>query len=125
MANAVTLICMDQQKDSWMVQNSWGEDLGVTLGGVAVPRNGSHQCPDLANKYGCQAQLQSPHKTVGQVCKPSCRGGGGGSSARKDGDYIFLRYGSDTCGLTMDAVAPPGVQSTSGGGGGGGGNRWR
>lgn len=104
--HAVHLIGLDQDKNSWIVQNSWGPDWGVTLDGVKVPKDKYSNCKRLQTEHGCQAHVTGG-MTVAQACPASCASG----SAPSDGGYILLAYGQNTCGLATDAVKPPSTQS--------------
>eukprot|EP00930_Biecheleria_cincta_P042993 TRINITY_DN29574_c0_g1_i1.p1 TRINITY_DN29574_c0_g1~~TRINITY_DN29574_c0_g1_i1.p1 ORF type:complete len:492 (-),score=81.36 TRINITY_DN29574_c0_g1_i1:246-1721(-) len=102
--HAVVAIGLDQTRNAWIVQNSWGDDWGVGLDGTAPPKNKYSNCAQLA-KDGCNKKLQGGG-TVADACQLSC----GGQGTPKGG-YVFLQFGQNTCNIESGPVVVDGVRS--------------
>jgi len=95
--HAVIAVGLNASANAWIVQNSWGEDWGVTLEGEAVKRNKYSNCDSSAGfgNWRCHLPWFSDN------CPLTC-----GSEGPSKGGYIYLHYGANTCGLTSMAYAP-------------------
>jgi len=99
--HAVTLIGVDADKNAWIIQNSWGQDWGVGIDGGVPPKDKYNNCADLVNQYGC-TETGGDGVPFSETCLLSC------SDNADDpvvGGYMFMAYGTNTCGIAGEAVA--------------------
>jgi hypothetical protein len=95
--HAVTLVGINEEHNTWIVQNQWGPDWGVALDGAPPPKDQYGNCPELAKDPGCS---DSANPWIKTDCALSC------SESVAEGGYIFLEFGTNTCGITTEALAP-------------------
>lgn len=107
--HAVVAIGLDQSKNAWIVQNSWGLDWGITINGESAPSDEYSNCAQLAGstQKGCSDRLQGGG-TVAQECQASC-----GPKNQPSGGYVYLQYGENTCDLTSEPVIVSGTSKAS------------
>mmetsp|Transcript_44185 Transcript_44185/g.137593 ORF Transcript_44185/g.137593 Transcript_44185/m.137593 type:complete len:183 (+) Transcript_44185:765-1313(+) len=82
--HAVLAVGLDQKLNAWIVQNSWGA-WGATITGEAVKNDEYSNCDKFKKRcHKPKWAIKCP-----RTCSPSLPPGG----------YIFLEYGTETCGL--------------------------
>lgn len=99
--HAVLLSGVSREHNAWIIRNSWGEGWGAspTDPNAVATKDKYSNCAQLKASYGCSVSL-SGGETMQTACAVSCPASG--ATSVKAG-YIWLQYGSNTCGITGDA----------------------
>jgi hypothetical protein len=101
--HAVIAVGLSAAENAWIVQNSWGNNWGVSKDGARIELDQYTNCRELKQEGGCNGRITTGER-IGAVCKQACE-------ETTPGGFIYLEYGKNTCGMSQKALAASTVQT--------------